>query len=264
MFRQRVLPALVLGAALWWAAGLEREVYLAVVPLFAVWGAAEFYALLRRAGHRPAWALGVPTTALLAVHAALGAHAAFHVLAVSGLLALCWAAWRHTHGDSLLDWCATLAPPLYVGGLLGYFLLLRDLPAGDYWVRAVFLCTWTADIAAFFVGRRWGRTKLAPRLSPHKSWEGALAGGAAAGVAGYLYGAVWPVSGWPVWQLGGLGLLLGAAAPIGDLCESYIKRQLGAKDSSRLLLGHGGLLDRLDSLLVAGMVAYYYVTGVGR
>ncbi len=238
--------------------------YLVVVPLFAVWGAAEFYTLLHRAGQRPAWALGVPTAALLAVAPALGDHLAFHALAVSSFLALCWAAWRHAHGDSLLDWFATLAPALYVGGLLAYFLLLRALPAGEYWVRAVFLCTWTADIAAFFVGRRWGRTKLAPRLSPHKSWEGAVAGVLAAGVAALLLGALWPATGRPLWQVAGLGVLIGVAAPAGDLCESFIKRQLGAKDSSRLLLGHGGLLDRLDSLLAAGMVAYYYVAGVGR
>jgi len=264
MVRQRVLPALVLGVALWWLAGLEVWVYLAVLPLFAMGGAAGFYHLLHRAGHRPAWLLGLVGAVLLAVSPALGAQAAFHVLAVGSFLALCWATWRYPRGEGLLDWFSTLAPPLYVGGLLGYFLLLRQLPAGDYWVRTVFLCTWAADITAFLVGRRWGHTKLAPLLSPHKTWEGAVGGLLAAGSAGAALGLVWPVAGWPAWQLGSLGLLIGGAALVGDLCESFLKRQLGAKDSSRLLLGHGGLLDRLDSLLAAGMVAYYYVAGVGR
>jgi phosphatidate cytidylyltransferase len=143
-------------------------------------------------------------------------------------------------------------------------MLLRGLPHGPFWVQVVLACTWAADIGAYLVGRRWGRTKLAPTLSPAKSVEGALAGVVAAvSLAGLiaLVASGAPAS-LPVFL--GLGVLIALAGILGDLAESFIKRQLGAKDASGLLLGHGGLLDRLDSLLAAGVVAYYYLVVINR
>jgi phosphatidate cytidylyltransferase len=158
----------------------------------------------------------------------------------------------------------TVVPPLYVGGLLAYYVWLRGLSGNAYWVLLVLGLTWAADIAAYFCGRRWGRTKLAPALSPGKSVEGAVAGVVGAVVlAGVVGLAVPPPYGGRV-GLVGLGLVVALAAIVGDLAESFVKRQLGAKDSSHLLSGHGGVLDRMDSLLAAGLVAYLYLLALGR
>ena len=265
MRRSRLVPAVLLGPLLLWAASLDLvPAYLLGVGLFALVASAELYRLLLRAGHRPLWAVGPPLAVALALDAGIDGWRLFpHLLAVATLGVLAWIAFRTPRPDALVDWALTLAPALYVGGLLAYFLLLRMLPGGAYWVQVVLLCTWAADIAAYYVGRRWGRTKLAPALSPNKSVEGAIAGTAAAlGTATVLGIALAPPDRSPL-ALAGLGLVVAVAGLIGDLAESFVKRQLGVKDSSGLFLGHGGVLDRLDSLLVAGMVAYYYLVATG-
>jgi phosphatidate cytidylyltransferase len=257
---RRGLPALVLAPLLLWAAGQEVvPTYVVAVGLCATVGSAELYRLLLGAGHGPAWLLGLGLTLALAVLPGTAPLLAPHLLAVVTAVALVWTAFRPEREHGLLDWALTLAPALYVGGLLGYYLLLRGLPGGGFWVQCVLACTWAADMAAFAVGRRWGRTRLAPALSPSKSVEGAVAGLAAAMLLGALLALTFPGPGRSVTLLVGLGALVAIAGLVGDLAESFIKRQLGAKDSSGLLLGHGGLLDRLDSLLGAGMVAYLYL-----
>ncbi len=263
---RRVLPALVLGPLLFVAASCEIvPTYVVIVGLCAGVASAEIYRLLVLAGHHPAWLLGVPLAIAVAVDGGVtGGRAAPHILIAGAFVALLWAAFRADPRDALVGWALTMTPVLYVGGLLGYFVLIRALPNGAYWVQLVLICTWAGDVGAYYCGRRWGRMKLAPALSPAKSAEGALAGVAGATlVAAIAAAAVPPLGGAPLVVLG-LGLAVGLAGVIGDLVESFIKRQLGAKDASQLLLGHGGLLDRLDSLLAAGMVAYYWLVAWTR
>jgi phosphatidate cytidylyltransferase len=260
---RRVLPALVLAPLLLWIASQPVvPIYLITVGLCAAVGSAELFRLLARDGYRPHWPLGLALTLALAALPATAPALLPHVQAAAVFGALAWAAFRQQHGHGLLDWALTLAPALYVGGLLGYFPLLRVLPDGGFWVQTVLGCTWAADIAAYAVGRRWGRTKLAPTLSPGKSVQGAVAGAAAAVLLAAVLALVFPAPGRSLPVMVGLGLLIAAAGLVGDLVESFVKRQLHAKDSSSLLLGHGGVLDRLDSLLGAGMVAYVYLVAV--
>jgi phosphatidate cytidylyltransferase len=116
-----------------------------------------------------------------------------------------------------------------------------------------------SDSAAYFVGRLWGRHKLSPRTSPKKTWEG-YAGSVIGGLAfGAVVGGLPGTGALTWWQGALLGLLIGVLGTIGDLSISLIKRQVGAKDSSRLIPGHGGILDRTDSVLVAAAVGYYYL-----
>ncbi|HWP30063.1 MAG TPA: CDP-archaeol synthase [Chloroflexota bacterium] len=263
---RRILPAVVLGPLLLWAASLPLvPAYVAVVGLCAAVGSGEVYRLLQQAGFRPLWALGILLAVVLALDAGLtGWRLAPHVLGVVTLVVLAWAAFRPEPGSGVVDWALTIAPALYVGGLLAYYMLLRGLPHGPFWVQVVLACTWAADIGAYLVGRRWGRTKLAPTLSPAKSVEGALAGVVAAVALAGLIALVASGAPAPPLVFLGLGVLIALAGILGDLAESFIKRQLGAKDASGLLLGHGGLLDRLDSLLAAGVVAYYYLVVINR
>jgi phosphatidate cytidylyltransferase len=151
---------------------------------------------------------------------------------------------------------------LYIGWLGSFFLLLRERPAGEEWgeewlLLAVFSVMAT-DTGAYFVGRTIGRHQLAPRISPAKSVEGAL-GGIAAGFAAVLLINLLPDLQIAVWKMVLLGLFLPCISQLGDLTESAIKRALEVKDFSQLVPGHGGVLDRLDSLLFGVPTVYFFV-----
>jgi phosphatidate cytidylyltransferase len=159
----------------------------------------------------------------------------------------------------------TLLGVVWVGAGLGCLLLIRDIPDFGFWsVMAVLFTVFAADTGAFFVGRTFGRHRLAPAISPAKSWEG-FAGGvvAAVGMAFViLYKDRDEFLSIPQSLL--LGLVIAFAAVLGDLFESAIKRDLEVKDSGRVLGGHGGVLDRLDSLLWAGPAAYFTILAFGN
>jgi len=157
---------------------------------------------------------------------------------------------------TLLDGAGTLMGTLYMG-LLSYFYLLRTLPHGWIWLVFTLACTWATDTTAYFVGRALGKRRIAPILSPKKTLEGALGGLAGSISAAWLFSLIYPFLS-PV-KILVLGFLLGIAAEVGDLLESAFKRQVGVKDSSSLIPGHGGVLDRFDSALFTAPLAYYYV-----
>lgn len=148
-----------------------------------------------------------------------------------------------------------LGGAFYVGLPLRYFLELRGLPDGVAWVFLALLTTFANDTAAYAVGRGIGRHPMAPGISPGKTWEGALGGLVAAVIAcpvlAMLLGL--PEGPWAV-----LGLGIGTAAQAGDLLESALKRRAGVKDASALVPGHGGVLDRLDSLVLVAPLVYHY------
>lgn len=126
-------------------------------------------------------------------------------------------------------------------------VLIQAVPDGQWWILWAFGIAWGADIGAYFAGKRFGKTKLAPSISPGKTWEG-VAGGLL--LAGLLCGGpvfVWQTNGW-LWLVL-TGVLIGLSV-CGDLFESFVKRQTGVKDSGHLLPGHGGVLDRIDSILI--------------
>jgi phosphatidate cytidylyltransferase len=157
---------------------------------------------------------------------------------------------------SLLDGAGTLMGTLYVG-LLTYIYLLRSLHDGWIWLIFMLACTWACDTAAFFVGTAFGKRKIAPVLSPKKSLEGAIGGLVGSVLTSYLFAYIYPFLSVPKMIL--LGLLVGVAAEVGDLLESAFKRQAGIKDSSMLIPGHGGILDRIDSSLFTAPLVYYFV-----
>ena len=147
---------------------------------------------------------------------------------------------------------------IYVGGLLAFASLLRALPDGRQLVYFLAFITWAGDSGAFYVGSRFGRRPLARRISPRKTVEGAL-GGIAASVLVAMAGSgwLWPRLAWA--PAAAVGILLALVGILGDLCESAVKRGATAKDSGTLIPGHGGVLDRLDSLMFATPVLYALV-----
>ena len=146
-----------------------------------------------------------------------------------------------------------LLPALVGAGLAVTVANLTN--AGGWWLLLGILVVYAADTGAYAVGRLVGRHPMAPGISPGKSWEGAAGGMAGAVIAAVVLGALLPIR-LQIWQLAGIGVILGIVAPLGDLLESKIKRWAGVKDSGRLLPGHGGMLDRLDSLLPSLIVVY--------
>ena len=160
------------------------------------------------------------------------------------------------------DAAQTTAGVILIAVPLGFWVWIRHfeetLGHGGDLVLLSMVSIWGCDGGAYYTGRAFGRHKLAPRVSPKKTWEG-FAGGVAGAVAGaFLYRAIAWGDELSAPMVLGVGLLIGVLGPPGDLAESALKRSAGVKDSGRLFPGHGGLLDRVDSLLLTGPVLYYY------
>jgi phosphatidate cytidylyltransferase len=149
----------------------------------------------------------------------------------------------------------------YVNWLLGYAFWLRDLEAGKEWVLLLVLVTWLGETAAYLVGSVLGRHALAPLVSPKKTVEGAAAQLVVSVVAA-LIARAWFFPALPLSGAVLVGLMLGVVGQVGDLVESALKRSVGVKDTGRLIPGHGGMLDRIDSLLFNTPVLFYYAVHV--
>ncbi|MBI2844947.1 MAG: phosphatidate cytidylyltransferase [Chloroflexi bacterium] len=256
MLGQRVLSAIVLGSVLlltlWWG-GVAYLVFVAIAAFLA---GVEYLELSAKMGFAAEPGLALSLIFLFLFFGAgylsgEGMRAGLGIILVLSLAGLLWS----RNPDPLLGWALALGGGLYVGWLFSNFLLLRNLPQGVGWTLLAFLPTWAHDTAAYFVGLRFGRRTLAPRVSPHKTWEGTIGGWAFATLVA-MGGVV--ILGRPVVEGLVLGLILSMAATVGDLVESFFKRRAGAKDSGTLIPGHGGVLDRVDSLLFTVPVVYYY------
>jgi phosphatidate cytidylyltransferase len=159
----------------------------------------------------------------------------------------------------LTDAAVLLLGVSYVGLLLGHLLLTRALPDGHWLILFLFFVTWAGDTGAYYAGTALGKRQLAPRISPKKTVEG-FVGGVTLGVLVAFLAGHWLVPSFSPGDCLALGLLLSLAGLLGDLAESALKRGAGVKDSGSLIPGHGGMLDRLDSLLFTAPTFYYYVT----
>lgn len=159
---------------------------------------------------------------------------------------------------------STVLGAAWVGFGLGHVLLLREVEQGTLAVFTLLLAVFAADTFAFFGGRLVGRHRMAPVMSPRKTWEGFVVGTLAAVAVAFF--AIYPDTDvfLDVWQSLVLGLVIALAGALGDLFESAIKRDMEVKDSGRLLGAHGGILDRLDAVLFAAPAAYYLVAAFGH
>lgn len=271
---QRIRSALILlpcvAFVVWWGEPLVSI----VVMLAAVLALHELYGIFQIGGHAPRRLSGYLSVVLFVLAAVIGTRTdrdlAGNALAGAIMVSLGWEVMRGDRQGQLINWALTLSGAAYVGWTLAHFVLLRDLnhplqtnilsflrfDAGVIWIVVVFVITIASDTSAYFVGRRFGRHRMAPYVSPNKTWEGSIGAAVAAMTAGALSVVLF---GLPIAWAGGvlLGLIGSVAGQIGDLAESLIKRQIGVKDSGNLIPGHGGLLDRIDSLLFTAPVIYY-------
>jgi phosphatidate cytidylyltransferase len=259
----RFLTAFVAVPLLIGIAYLGNPLYGLFIPVATAYAAFEVRAMLRAGGHVPIGWLLIGLSALLPLNAwvagfwpsAPDALSLVVFLAMAGLVSLLF---RPTSSSSLVDWALSVGLALYLGGLMQFYLPLRAFPSPvpGFWVIALMVLSWVSDSAAYFVGSAIGRTPLAPSVSPKKSVEGAIAGLVAPAAVAPLIGLL---LGLPPLLMAGYGLCIAFATIVGDLIESLIKRQTGVKDSGIMMPGHGGLLDRMDSLLVCAPVAVLYL-----
>jgi len=250
-----ILIPIVVGAT--YAGGLW---FSAIIVLVASVAGYEFFQMMKLGGYKPSPFWGLLLIWLLLADARYPAwQLARPALTGVLFLSLSWQLFKKNTITPTVDWALTIAGALYLGGMGGHFISLRDAPRGLEWMVLMFLATWATDSGAYFIGLSLGRHKFFPRLSPKKTWEGTI-GGWFCGVAvtllvglyiglGFVHGLV-------------LGALVCALLPLGDLAVSMMKRNVGVKDTSGLIPGHGGMLDRIDSLLFAVVVVYYYARWV--
>lgn len=232
-------------------------VFIAVIVLVAQW---EFLGLFFEKRHLPQHALvSLPGTLLLLLAMQWPAVFDFSLtLSIILVSLLCYQVGFVPSESRHLAMAVILFGILYVGSTLGHFLWLRNQHDGALLVFFVLLVTWAGDAAAYYAGKTWGSRPLAPRLSPNKTVEGFLGGLIAAPLIAWLshlwfFPAVTPV------DCLVLGMLFTVLGLLGDLSESALKRYAGVKDSGSLIPGHGGMLDRVDSLLLNAPVFYYYM-----
>ena len=232
-------------------------------------GAYELQRMMLHEGYRPLIIISAALSLLFLI-ASMLPHQRSLLLAVGLSLALLVTFpilfFRKQLDGAVVDWSLTLAIAIYLGWPLSLILMLRGfqigLSSGLWWLLTLLLGVWGFDTGAFFAGHFLGRHKLAPNISPGKTWEGVL-GGLIFSVAAALLFTVRPLGvNWFLAIL--LGLLVGVAATLGDLAESLIKRQTHVKDSGMIMPGHGGILDRIDSLLFAVIVVYFFAQFIGK
>ena len=235
-------------------------------------GALEFYRMAERREARPAVSLGIAWALFFIASGHLGGWPTPWVALAGAIVTLSWHLLRRfislplfakigagprSFNDVLEDWSYTAAGAFYIGWTLSLALVLRGEAMGLEWVLLIPLGAFATDTGAFFTGTTLGRRPLAPHISPRKTWEGAIGGflfGAGVVVA-LAYWLELPIS---VWQGAVLGALVAVSAQLGDMVESMVKRASGVKDTGKLIPGHGGILDRLDSVVFVSVVVYYF------
>ena len=265
-----ILPVLV--GSLWWNV-ISVTVIVAGASFLGLY---ELYRGLNQSGyapyHRYGYVFGMIVVLASYVQAVYGVELVSATLAL-GIIGSLVAAVFTAHEDdrALPSWALSVAGVLYIPFLLSHLILLRSvntplidglvtpwISPGFAWIVFALATTWLGDTFAYFVGRSMGRTPLAPHISPKKTWEGSVGGliGAALTGVGCVYLLGLPINPFIGALLGGIAGIIG---PIGDLAESQIKRQIGVKDVGSLLPGHGGILDRVDSILFMVPIVYYGV-----
>jgi len=263
---RRILTALVAAPAVVGIAYMGGWAFVALIAAIGLVGQVELYRMARTTGALPnltgGGILGVLVVAMMAWPSLWPVAATWLVVFVV------MAPFLLPQEQFLASFSTTLVGAIYPSGLLGSLVLLRgarsavvDAPMAFWLVGLTFLLVWATDIFAYYVGKWIGRRPLAPSISPNKTWEGTLGGLSAAVLV--AVGFKWTVLGVLAWpHVAALALIGGGISQVGDLMESQLKRSTGADDSSSILPGHGGILDRFDAMLVAAPLIYLYLRAV--
>jgi phosphatidate cytidylyltransferase len=274
-FWQRILTAAVAVPILYAIFRVGGIVYLLFIMALILVGQLEFQKLLRSRNFPDEKISGIAFSLLLAVSAFMGYFYFMMTLTGAVVLVLVFELWKLREGGTVLRAGVTLFGIVYIGWLLGHAVLLRNIgdieslrafaqseqglkDPGFFYIFFTVACTFLNDTGAYFTGLRLGRRKLAPEISPGKTVEGTIGGIIACILTGIIvnYGFGSPLnSDWTIF----FSILIAVSAVFGDLVESAIKRGAGIKDTGDIVPGHGGVLDRFDSLIFVFPVSYYFV-----
>ena len=261
MLFQRLLTAAIgvplLGLVVW----LGSYWLLVSVALIAVLGTCEFHKLISPVVTTPPLSLSVAIVIGLILSSQWSGEYLLVSVGIAVVTSLTWHTLKNNHAKMGRFHFLGVAGPFYIGVPLSLAILIRDTVDGRDWLLAALLITFSIDTAAFSAGRLIGKRKLAPWISPGKTWEGVV-GALFAGVAvaiGLTLILELPID---LWMASLFGFLLVVAAISGDLIESWLKRTAGAKDSGTLIPGHGGVLDRTDSAIATLIITFFWVMWV--
>lgn len=257
-----VILVLIIVILLWWGE-IPFTVGIALIALGGLW---EFYSTFSRHGYKPAMLLSMAVGSAFPVIAFfvrdsqdLAPLALTLALYVPVLFA--WCIFRRGSESPTTDISVSLLGVVMVGFCLAHFVLMLGLDPDIPWTVpfTIIVMVWISDAVAYLAGSAIGRHKMAPRISPGKSWEGFIAGTVAVFIAAYILHITVNRD----WLSLGVAMELAAIvcvfAPLGDLSESTVKRELGIKDMSSLIPGHGGIMDRFDSMFFTAAVSYYFL-----
>lgn len=254
----RVVTGVIAAGVLLAATAIGSTALVLLVLAAVTMAGAEMFQALRTRGYQPATLLGLVGCGSMVLAAYNYGLAAFPlVLTLMVIFSFLWYLAGVVHAKPTMNIAVTLFAFVYVGFLGSFAALFLAIPneEGVGLLLGAVICTAAHDIGAYLVGKYWGKTPLAPELSPNKTFEG-LVGGVLASVFIALI-IVSRIGPWDAGKAFWLGVVVAIAAPLGDLCESMIKRDLGVKDMGKLLPGHGGVLDRIDALLFVIPATYY-------
>ncbi|MDR0615529.1 MAG: phosphatidate cytidylyltransferase [Synergistaceae bacterium] len=260
----RVIGSVIVGACIIGGilrGGVVWDIIASIAALGSLW---EMYKLLgSRYRLSRGWGLTGALFMLVTVSMGFSFALTLSILAsVSFLVLFTEVIRRESSGQSFALWNVggTLSGLIYVVLPWSFMILIRAQSTGQIILLTIFLCTWSCDIAAYAVGSRFGQTPFCGNVSPKKSWEGFWAGALASTLCG-------PALAWffefPPMPLLMLGMLCGVAGQLGDLCESVLKREARVKDSGAAIPGHGGFLDRFDSILINSALAFLIIEVIG-
>ncbi|MBU0672109.1 MAG: phosphatidate cytidylyltransferase [Candidatus Margulisbacteria bacterium] len=260
----RILTALITVPIIIACVYFGGVAFLLLVLALAIASINEFYNMMQKKDFRPAYWVGNFFTIFFIVFAYYAlkknwepAHSA--ILTGSALVTMVATLFLKRPKEAIVDIAVTFLGMFYIGWFFSYFLFIRALTERGAYLLFLLITIWALDVVAYFFGTKFGKHKLFPSVSPKKTIEGAAAGFmvclVAAGIFGYY-------AGFDMTHSLILGALIGFVAQLSDLVESLIKRDAGVKDSSSLVPGHGGVLDRMDSFILTAPVVYYYLVWV--
>lgn len=266
----RILVAIVGIPIILWSIIWGFPLFYALMALVTSISLFEFYSMTRKKGIEPNYQAGILFGILFfwlipPLHLTGFAYTIFTSIVLLVPIVLAWELWRNKP-RAIENVAVTVFGAMYIGLSMGSFVQLRSYHAGTQdgiaLIFSLLISIWVCDSAAFFVGKAIGKHKLFPRVSPKKSWEGAIAGFiASAGIFFVLSQKFLPAI--PSIHAVILGIIIGIVGQIGDLAESLLKRDAEIKDSSNIIPGHGGVLDRFDSILFAAPSVYIYLQILG-
>jgi len=235
--------------------------FLLLILLLTLTSINEFYNLMMKKGYFPAYWVGnlIAIFFIVFSHYAVGRHwepahsalltTAVTIAAISGIF-------LKRQEDTIVDVAVTILGMIYIGWFFSYLIFIRAMTVHGGYLFFLMLTIWANDVVAYLVGRYFGRHKLAPQISPNKTWEGAVAGFLTCVAAAEIFSGIAMINGTHALII---GALIGIMAQLSDLVESLIKRDAGVKDSSNIIPGHGGALDRMDSFILTAPLLYYYI-----